>query len=616
MPAAEAASRRSVALRHRPSGRRPGAIGLALRSAALLLIIVIAVSCAVTLAVADDAGRSSPEVAGEFGSSPVIRSVTVEVRDIFDEKDLSTFYRTVNSLKVNTRENVIRRELLFKEGDRYDRFVLEESLRNLRSLPFIRNVEIVPRFEGDVVDVAVRVNDTWTLLPYLSYSSGGGTRKESIGLAETNLLGYGKRVEMLYANDEGRRKLEGVFDDNRLFGTFQELTVGYFNRSDGYRSVGYYGRPFRSLLETQSWNVDTDFYDLVGRLFEAGDERFIYREKREAVSAGYTFARGEPEEVVRRYTFGYDYSSSEFQTADADDFDDVNLDPSEVSSDPSLLAEDRRFSGPYFAFQRLEPDFFSSNFIDRFERVEDYNLGNDFVARTTFASNALGSDRDTILFNVADADGARLSDRAFVRGRLAVSGRASNQSVRNVVVEGDLRAYNIIGPVYWKDLYVGRHTLVGSINFDIGERLDKDREFLLGAGSGLRGYEDRTFTGDHRFLMNLEERVSVVEDLYRLISVGGAVFADAGGTSRAAFGDIFENEFHADVGIGLRFGFNRSSGGSVLRVDLAFPVTEGPDGSKAWEPRLLVTSGQAVNARLPNESQQSPGSNVTLKFIP
>ncbi len=104
--------------------------------------------------------------------------------------------------------------------------------------------------------------------------------------------------------------------------------------------------------------------------------------------------------------------------------------------------------------------------------------------------------------------------------------------------------------------------------------------------------------------------------IYKLLSLGGAVFLDVGGAGHEGFGDVLADELRADIGIGLRIGVPRSSGGSVIRIDLAFPVRDSGDGTKAWEPRLLFTSGQVVNARLPNDSQQDSASNVTVKFLP
>ena len=60
---------------------------------------------------------TADSAAQEGSNKTRIRTITVEVRDIFDESNLGFFYRTVNSLKVSSKEEVVRRELLVKEGD-------------------------------------------------------------------------------------------------------------------------------------------------------------------------------------------------------------------------------------------------------------------------------------------------------------------------------------------------------------------------------------------------------------------------------------------------------------------------------------------------------------------
>ena len=128
----------------------------------------------------------------------------------------------------------------------------------------------------------------------------------------------------------------------------------------------------------------------MGKLFEGGDERFIYRQERHSAAAGYTIARGDPEVRLHRYTIGYDYTKDDFSEADDDDFEDIGIDPDSVSRDPVLLAEDRTFSGPFASFQQIHPDYLSINFVDRFERVEDFNLGNELNLRAHIAPDSLG----------------------------------------------------------------------------------------------------------------------------------------------------------------------------------------------------------------------------------
>ena len=543
-----------------------------------------------------------------------IRQVQIEIRELFDDPDIGWFYRGVNELKIATKEEVVKRELLFKKGDAYDPFLVEESERNLRTLPFFRQVSITPIIDGEYVDMLVSVQDTWTLFPTLNFSSGGGTKKREIGLSEKNLLGYGKRFEVLYADDEDREKIAGIWDDNRLFGSHHRLFLGHFQRSDGYRSIGFYGRPFRSLVEPRAWSANVDASDIVGKLFSNGDERFIFRERKQILGAGITFSDGDPEELLNRYTIGYEYENAEFLEADSEDFDDVDVDPNSVSQDPALLADNRRFSGPFIAYQRIEPNFLSINYVDRFDRIEDFNLGNELFLKTQIASNFLGSLEDTLVITASISDGWNLSPKSFVRGELGGGTRTNKEGLDNTVFHGQINYYNVLGPKYLSDMYIGRHTFASSILLDHSEDLDRDREFLLGASTGLRGYKDRTFTGSTQIKLHVEQRIHFLDEIARLVSLGMAVFADGGGTSNKGPGEALARNFYADVGLGLRLGFPRSSGGTVMRIDLAFPLREGPEGSEQFEPRVLVTVGQAFSARLRSASSSLLDTRTGLEF--
>src|SRR6185312_5223989 len=145
---------------------------------------------------------------------------------------------------------------------------------------------------------------------------------------------------------------------------------------------------------------------------------------------------------------------------------------------------------------------------------------------------------------------------------------------------------------YWHDIYLGRHTLAVNAFVEYGHRLDRDRQLLEGSDNVLRGYEAKTFFGDKSIGLNIEDRIHFVDDLYRLVSLGGAVFVDAGGTTNDPLGTIFTSNLYGDFGFGLRAGFPKSSGGQVVRLDVAFPLRDGPDGSNRLSPRILIAGGQ------------------------
>lgn len=577
------------------------------------IFYVIVFACALifdarNVAYADDSANDNTTPSAR----PMVRHITIEVREIFDEPNLGAFYRGVNKIKAQTREDVVRRELLIHEGEAFDEFLVQESERNLRSLPYLRDISITPIPDGDVVDLVVSVQDTWTIFPQLGFSSGGGTNKRSIGLAEGNVLGFGKRAEVQYAENEGRKVIAGTWEDKRVLDTHQRLFASQTLQSDGYRTSLSYGRPFRSLVEPYSWGADAELFDVVGRLFEDGDERFIYRQRHIDIAGGYTLSGGNPEVLSHRYTAGYRFQRDVFRNADDSDFEDIDLDPEDVSRDPGNLAENRRFSGPFIAYQQIEPDFVSLNYVDRFERVEDFNLGNQFDANLGVAPKFLDSMEDAALINISDSDGYRISPTSFLRGELGFATRGESDGFDNSLIRAEAKYINVLGVLKPMGFYIGKHTTIGSLSIDDGEKLDRDREFILGAENGLRGYADRTFNGKTRMVVNLEDRFHLIEDIYRLVSLGGAVFADAGGVSNKGVGDLVNSELYYDVGMGLRFGLPRSANGTVLRLDVALPLRDGPDGSNKYEPRVLITLGQVFSAQLRSERLGAVGANESI----
>ncbi len=559
------------------------------------LLLVLLLSTPLNHALAEKRKEKSATTVQKY-----IRNVTVQVEEIFPNHN-GGIYGAANNLKINTRESTIRRDLLFKEGDSYDPFLIRESERVLRTLRFLRDVTITDVHDGDAVDVTVKAQDTWTIIPQVSFSSGDGRQKRSVGLAESNLLGWGKRLEMVYSEDEQAESLQGVYDDRNLFGTVNQLQMGYLDGSLGETTIFDIGNPFRSLAQDDSWRLQVEVNDGLGRLFEAGDESFVYQTQSEDISLYYAIAEGKPSEVRHRLFGGIQYRSERFQRATEEDLYDLDIDPDSIDLNADMLADNRRFSGFFLNYSSIEEDFMPMNYIDRFSRVVDYNLGEQFTTRAFISPRLLGSEDDTLLMSGFYATGWRLSPASFLRGEINGNGRMTSQRLENGIFHSELKYYHLFGPVFWGDQYLGKHTLGISFELDHAVNLDEDKQFLLGADNGLRGYEARTFAGDKGWLLNIEERAHIAENIYELVSLGGAVFADIGGVTDESFGRLFSDNTYADIGAGLRFAFPRSSGERVLRVDFALPLRDGIDGSKTFEVRIIFSGGQLFSSRLTNE---------------
>ena len=126
---------------------------------------------------------------------------------------------------------------------------------------------------------------------------------------------------------------------------------------------------------------------------------------------------------------------------------------------------------------------------------------------------------------------------------------------------------------YWRNL--GGHLFFAALEAEVGRELDPETQILLGGDSGLRGYPLRYQSGNGRALATVEQRFFTSWYPLRLVHVGAAVFCDGGRTWSAPPG-FAELGLLKDVGLGLRLSSGRSGLGSVIHVDLAFPLDGDP----------------------------------------
>jgi hypothetical protein len=104
-----------------------------------------AVAAGVCVALTSPAAAQQPADSCETG---IITALFLDNQSIFDttDPDLDPRFRwaygAANSVHFQTKERVIRRELLFGTGDCYDPFMLEETERLLRAYDFIGRVDV------------------------------------------------------------------------------------------------------------------------------------------------------------------------------------------------------------------------------------------------------------------------------------------------------------------------------------------------------------------------------------------------------------------------------------------------------------------------------------------
>ncbi len=516
---------------------------------------------------------------------PIIATIRIDRGDVFDTNnpdERHAPYILANRLHFETREYVIRRELLFDEGDRADPDVLYESERNLRRLGFLHDnsrIETVPRDDGRV-DVVVHTRDIWTTKPSASINRQGNETTGRFSFVEDNLFGFGKRAALSFRKDLDRDSGGIEYSDPRVLGTRWTLDTSYFSRSDGILYAADVDRPFYSVKTLHAGGGGGSHFSQVTTLQMNGDDQPGFRQRHSDLQLRYGRALRAGYQGVRRLVCRFRLQNDRFDPEPGEGA--LSLLPPIGGAGYVALPENRRFRVLEAEYQSSEVRFERVSYLDKFDRYVDINLGNDWSASLGLSPQFLGDEHSQIFFSGRYGRWLHLSPETYTRVEGFTSGRFLSGVGRNVVSGLDLRHY-----------YLGFHrqTLVFHADHSWGHNLDGDQQFLLGGESGLRGYDSRRFDGNKRLLLNVEDRAYIVFDWLHLISVAFSAFSDAGYVWRTGesedLGDVV-----GDVGVGFRFDVTRGSSGTVFRLDYAYPLNgigreENPRGL------LSFTAGQA-----------------------
>lgn len=491
-------------------------------------------------------------------SGAVVGEIVYDKANVFDPSrpdEDNWLYRLANRLHVVTRDSVIRNQLLFRPGDAFDQRLLEESARLLRQNSYLYDASVEPvNYEDGVVDVRVRTRDLWTLMPGISVGRSGGENRSGVSLSERNLLGHGVGVSLAYSNDVDRESTRFSYYDKNLGRSWTSLYFQAADNSDGASTDLRLVRPFYAL--DARWSAGFTALDDSREVsfYELGNEAAEYGLDTRRYDLFVGWSRGLHNGWVRRWTAGFIYDEDRFSTVS----DNVL---------PDLVPADRKLAYPRLGFELLEDRFQSTTNRDQIGRTEDFNLGRRFAGSIGFATEALGADRDAVLFRLEASRGfGSISSKALLLGA-TLGGRFEGGDSVDTSLEFTAHYYNQITD---KRLFV--------MTFDgiRGWNPDLDRYRDLGGDTGLRGYPLRYQTGDSKFLMTLEQRYYTDWYPFRLARVGGAIFADVGRVWGESPLGIRQDGWLRDIGLGLRLVPTRASGRDVIHIDVAFPLDGDP----------------------------------------
>lgn len=478
----------------------------------------------------------------------IIQSVTIHRSNVFPEnpEKLNGIKRTANKLHPLTKENVIARELLFQQGDTLDMELITETERRLRKFDFLGKTEIdIDTISKNTVLISVNTEDQWSLIPSYIIESGGGLIGLGASIEESNLFGYGKSIYFEgYNESDVGTTWTFAYSDPRLFGTKWRSALGF---SSGPLNETFYLSVYKPYFSSDSkWTYGTDFSidDEIQRIFYDGNEisRVLLERTSFKMDGGYAFG-----ERYKKKRFKLKYRITDR------DFSDLG----EETRTP--VPEDEVISTTSLGFSIEDKKFTKETHIDKFQRTEDITLGRKSgitLGKAGFPFS-IGVNRWEI--STYHNHVFQFSDHHYL---------FANVGFRSWVEKNTVLSWS--SQYYWHSSQL--FTLAFNTEFTYAWDLEEHRQFLLGGDSGLRGYKAREFGGDKYFLSNLEGRF-FPSITFLTAELGAVLFVDSGYAWRR-FESLDINDLRHSAGFGFRFGFLKTPGETVARLDFGWPLKQ------------------------------------------
>jgi len=451
-------------------------------------------------------------------SSAYIREIEIVRLNVF-EKQLENggnfIYRLANKFHVVTRERIICQELLFKKGDPFDAEHLEQSLRNIRALPFVGDaVSNIKYAADDSIDIEIIAEDLWTTAVGISGEGGGGQYNFTVYANEKNTagMGLGIDVNLQFTTDDDNGYLIQI-SDRRFLGTrlMYDLILRDLSYSRGFSVLLYH--PFYSPYARWNYGISFNVQDAKQRLFYQGQEYFRYEYDYKDFQVYLKRAFG----IYNRFESGilFKYCSN--------DYNDNDRVPE--YSGYNLIPDDETFSGPGVDLTLSTRRYFTATYLDEFGTIEDLTEHATLRATSIWSGPTFNGDYEATYLEIESGFFLRPTQNTYVGFKNTYSNfiaGSSRERIKNAMQS----------ILYYKPSTY--HLLAWRFLSHFAWRQKPNYQVVLGGINGLRGYPDRYFEGAKLALMNVEYRF-----------------------------------FTKDVGLGLRFGLTKSSTARIVCFNVA-----------------------------------------------
>jgi outer membrane protein insertion porin family len=271
-----------------------------------------------------------------------------------------------------TRDNVLRREVLLNEGERYNKELFDYSLLRLNQLGYFEQVKdedatINTNERDGLVDITLKVQEKGRQqISFTGGVSGIGGSFIGIDYSTNNLLGYGESLAISIAAGNRQKVISFGFTEPYLKG--RPVSVGF---NVFYQDYQFFGQGFSSAL------INQNFFDI------NGESLFTQRTKGFSVSSSAPLSFFTPKFKLGRFTrIGLSYT---YQNTDI-------LDPKVLSDEDPTNDFPVTFRQRGVRQSKLTPTF-SYNTLNN---SLDPTTGSSFLIGASLSGSILGGDVNSI----------------------------------------------------------------------------------------------------------------------------------------------------------------------------------------------------------------------------
>jgi len=474
-----------------------------------------------------------------------IGDITIERQQVFDPGG-NRLERMANKTHMLTRDRVVRRDLLFRSGDKLDPQLIVRNKQLIRSRDYISDIDVTvlpDAVDSTRVNLLITTRDSWTISVDGGWHSEGRTM---VGLSDANIFGSGNKLKFMtnFSRKDfsyGGNMVE--YEIPNLLGTFYTAEIG--GGRDFYNSTLNMGLR-KEFLKPTDYEIGLTYSDIKAKRYMIEqDTSLLVKERNLDVWGGYShYLRGIKSSV---YLSGrYNYRRVSRRPLVAPDYN------------PALHDQDALLVGGGLYREK----FYTANMIYGFGTRE--YLATGYKAEVT-TGYSWGEFNDALYLGASYETGG-FRRLGYIMGGFTLGSYIDleNGMWQRSAVDVDLR--------WFSNLFLFKRSRIRqflAFNYTQGwnRATGSDESIRFTRTDGLQALKEYII-GTNRMILNTE---TVVFTPYQPLGFRIAVFGFADFGLIGYSPNIFKNDFFTSFGLGVRLRNERLVFNTIqIRLGVAF----------------------------------------------